>query len=194
MNALPRPCHLPAPPCAFKEWSMACEALESGTQAIILRKGGIAEGKNGFGFDREFFFLLPTYFHDQVAQMTLPPPADPLPQGHQPFHRISLLAKLIFAAEICEWGKVLQLEGMHHWKEETLRERFYWKEANLIHLALVQVFRLVPEWIVPDSPQLGGCKSWVDLPSHPPSTTMYEPILDNGRIAELALNLKEKLA
>jgi hypothetical protein len=35
---------------AFKEWAIVCEALGRGGQSIILRKGGIAEGREGFSF------------------------------------------------------------------------------------------------------------------------------------------------
>ena len=34
----------------FKEWAIVCEALGRGEQSIILRKGGIAEGRDGFSF------------------------------------------------------------------------------------------------------------------------------------------------
>jgi len=40
----------------FKGWSLVCDAMAQGTQSIILRKGGIAEGREGFSFwHREFF-------------------------------------------------------------------------------------------------------------------------------------------
>ncbi|MFL6569175.1 MAG: DUF1802 family protein, partial [Chthoniobacterales bacterium] len=32
----------------FKEWALVCEALGRGEQRIIIRKGGIAEGRDGF--------------------------------------------------------------------------------------------------------------------------------------------------
>jgi len=32
----------------FKGWSLVCDAMAHGTQSIILRKGGIAEGREGF--------------------------------------------------------------------------------------------------------------------------------------------------
>ncbi|MDC0315120.1 DUF1802 family protein [bacterium] len=45
---------------AFKEWDVVCEALESGRQKLILRKGGIHEGREGFSFAHEEFVLFPT--------------------------------------------------------------------------------------------------------------------------------------
>lgn len=44
---------------------MVCDALASGRQAIILRKGGIHEGRAGFSFAEENFFLFPNRFHNQ---------------------------------------------------------------------------------------------------------------------------------
>ena len=35
----------PSPTVGFKDWSLVCAALGSGKQSLILRKGGIAEGR-----------------------------------------------------------------------------------------------------------------------------------------------------
>src|SRR5207244_11495131 len=53
----------------FKEWGIVCEALGRGRQSIILRKGGIAEGRDGFSFRQHEFFLFPTFFHEQPAKV-----------------------------------------------------------------------------------------------------------------------------
>ncbi len=45
---------------AFKEWAIICDTLGSGAQSIILRKGGIHEGREGFSFKHPDFFLFPT--------------------------------------------------------------------------------------------------------------------------------------
>ena len=39
----------------FKEWALVCAALGSGAQTLILRKGGIAEGRAGFAFKHPEF-------------------------------------------------------------------------------------------------------------------------------------------
>jgi len=46
----------------FKEWALVCEALGRGEQTIILRKGGIAEGRGGFAFQHSEFFLFRRFF------------------------------------------------------------------------------------------------------------------------------------
>jgi hypothetical protein len=55
----------------FKEWSLVCDALGRGTQSVILRKGGLAEGREGFSFRHREFFLFPTFFHEQIIKVRI---------------------------------------------------------------------------------------------------------------------------
>src|SRR5687768_16260972 len=50
---------------AFKQWAVICHALGLGKQAIILRKGGIAEDADVFQLEHTRFWLYPTYVHQQ---------------------------------------------------------------------------------------------------------------------------------
>src|SRR5947208_2895526 len=50
---------------AFKEWAVICRALAEGRQALILRKGGIAEDGGRFRPEHDRFLLYPTHFHEQ---------------------------------------------------------------------------------------------------------------------------------
>ena len=50
---------------AFKEWMIVVNALGRGEQIIILRKGGISEGHDGFRAEHSRFLLFPTLFHQQ---------------------------------------------------------------------------------------------------------------------------------
>src|SRR5260370_41307813 len=50
---------------AFKEWAVICQALAEGRQALILRKGGIAEVGGEFRLEHSRFWLFPTYVHQQ---------------------------------------------------------------------------------------------------------------------------------
>src|SRR5688572_22380068 len=66
----------------FKEWALICEALGHGEQSVILRKGGIAEGRAGFRFAHPEFWLFPTLFHEQAAKLKVPPGTSlPLPRA-----------------------------------------------------------------------------------------------------------------
>ena len=67
----PSPVTAPAPVAketdfpAFKEWEGIVEALGHGAQILILRKGGIAEGRAGFQVKHPKFWLFPTGYHQQ---------------------------------------------------------------------------------------------------------------------------------
>src|SRR4051812_32337221 len=50
----------------FKEWAVICQALATGRQAVILRKGGIAEEGGVFRPEHARFWLLPTYLHQNA--------------------------------------------------------------------------------------------------------------------------------
>ena len=50
---------------AFKEWMIVVDAVGRGEQTIILRKGGISEGRGGFKVEHSRFLLFPTLFRQQ---------------------------------------------------------------------------------------------------------------------------------
>jgi hypothetical protein len=167
----------------FKEWALVCEALGSGEQTILLRKGGIAEGRDGFGFRHSEFFLFPTFFHEQVVKVRTP--GAEIPAARPGEIEIRYFAKLEAQEEITSWPMVAALEPFHILQESVVRERFEYKEAGL-HVALVRVFRLEPSWVLTDKTAYGGCRSWVELPECP-AATRFDPVLsddDYGRIAK----------
>ncbi len=148
---------------AFKEWALVCEALGCGRQSIILRKGGIAEGRVGFSFRHAEFLLFPTWFHEQLEKTTLP--ADcPIPPCRESELTIFYGATLEWTAILRDWSVVCRLREHHIWREEVLAERFAYKDEPGLHLAFLRVFRLEPPLTLPMEKRYGGCRSWVDLP------------------------------
>src|SRR6476646_1534337 len=85
----------------FKEWAAVCEALGRGRQSIILRKGGIAEGRDGFSFKHREFFLFPTWFHEQPEKVTEFPIETPIDNGVR--LTIRYAATLEFSHTITLW-------------------------------------------------------------------------------------------
>ena len=155
----------------FKEWQVVCDALASGRQPVILRKGGIHEGRQGFSFAQQAFFLFPTRFHalgNQVREgvVTVMPewqPGDEI--------RITHHADALWATTLTEWESVAALEPLHIYSEETVRDRFDWEGKGMasgsIHVALVRVRELAKPWIFPYQTGFGGCRSWINLPPPP---------------------------
>jgi hypothetical protein len=134
----------------LKEWAIVCEAMGRGEQSIILRKGGLAEGRAGFGFRHPEFFLFPTFFHEQIVKVRGKDAE--LPKARKGEIEIRFFAKVITATRITSWETtVAALEPLHILQPSVVRERFAYDKAPGLHVALVRVFRLTPRWVFPDA-------------------------------------------
>ncbi len=150
----------------FKEWALVCDALGSGKQSVIIRKGGIAEGRDGFAFRHREFFLFPTFFHEQVERVRLSEPK--LPEPLMDEVEIRYFARVAEARLLTRWEEVRALAPLHILTEDVVRERFEYDAEPGVHIAFVEVFRLDPVWRFPNTKAYGGCRSWVELPEPPP--------------------------
>ncbi len=152
---------------AFKEWAIVVDALIRGEQILILRKGGIHEGKGGFEVEYQRFWLFPTLFHQQresvvpTAQLRYDAIVPLLPAGDR--------VRIEAYGEVADWRRIGSLEeaqrlrGRHIWRDEVIVERFEWgKEKNIFALA-VRVYRLPKATELPVVAAYGGCKSWIEL-------------------------------
>jgi hypothetical protein len=152
---------------AFKEWAIVVDALGRGEQIVILRKGGISEGRHGFALDHPQFLLFPTLFHQQRESV--------LPQAQARFDQIAphfpdqSRLQIEFFAEVIGWKRIEtlvdaeRLRGQHIWRDEVIAQRFEWTKSKNIHALAVRVFRLPQVLELPMSPRYGGCKSWIEL-------------------------------
>src|SRR5260221_13596679 len=113
---------------AFKEWAAICEALASGLQTLIIRKGGIDEGREGFRVAHKEFWLFPTYQHE--AAQGLEPEALPIlarvevnrpPAG---MLRLTHYAVVTDVFHVLDEQRLLCLAGQHVWSPRTIGERF----------------------------------------------------------------------
>jgi hypothetical protein len=181
-------------PIGFKEWQVVCDALASGRQSILLRKGGIHEGREGFSFAHESFFLFPTRFHalaDQVREgdVKVMPEWEP-----GDMIRITHHAEASWAITLADWEKVSALEPLHIYSEPTVRDRFDWEGKGMasgsIHLALVRIRELAEPWEFPYEARYGGCRSWVNLPEAPAGwRESARTVLDDEAFAALETGL-----
>ena len=172
-EALPEPVSLPvkiATP-AFKEWEAIVEALGQGAQIVILRKGGIAEGRSGFQARHPKFWLFPTAYHQQWEKTKPDLRRFLAPSAAKAGKEIALqyYAEVTDAIYLSSWDQVARLDDAHFWGEEIMRERFDYQarpgmDAGL-HLLIVRVSRInVPHKLEP-SPEYDGCKSWIEVPA-----------------------------
>ncbi len=152
---------------AFKEWAVVCRALAEGTQSIILRKGGIHEGREGFRVEHREFWLFPTQFHQQPDQLTASAEpiwrqtiADAPAVGTIP---LALYIVVEQVHEILDEALLDRVAGMHVWSDATVRERFHYRRPGLF-LLLARVYRIPTPHVLNDTPYFAGCRSWVELP------------------------------
>ncbi|MFZ4115852.1 MAG: DUF1802 family protein [Chthoniobacterales bacterium] len=158
----------PIAPFAFKEWAIVCEALGSGDQSLLLRKGGIAEGKKGFGFEHQEFFLFPTWFHGQVEK-THPRRASAILSEAPEVLSLEYVASIEWSDFVTDRKKLAELAALHILHESVIEERFHYRDKHQknepgIHVAFVRIYRLDAPLQLTMEKRFGGCRSWVHLP------------------------------
>ncbi len=150
---------------AFKEWHVIVEALGAGAQTLILRKGGIAEGRGGFKPEHERFWLFPTQYHEQVASTK--PEAEKYSRFDPPTKLdipLKYYAEITDAVFLEDPEALAVLEPFHLWTPETIQERFDWSKQSGVHLLVLRVYRSRLVRRLKDSKDYGGCKSWIQVP------------------------------
>ena len=150
----------------FKEWSLVCDQLAMGRYSLILRKGGIHEGRSGFQWQHQAFFLFPTWFHAQGEKLRDLPEEASLqfaPEEERKRVDINAFAELEQVWKLRDWQQVCALADLHAWTAEVVRERFVYDEDSCLHVALLRVWRLPQTWSFDYQKSHGGCRSWVNL-------------------------------
>jgi hypothetical protein len=150
---------------AFKEWAFIVDALGKGKQSIIIRKGGISEEGGDFEIKGKKFFLLPTQFHQAKAMIKeswLPELESERYLINPDTVLIEYFAEVVDSRIISDWDILEKLNNQHAWKPEIIMERFNRWHKNA-HLLIVQVYMLKKPFELVMTPELGGCKSWVEL-------------------------------
>lgn len=172
---------LKSPTVGFKEWSLVVDALGAGRQSIILRKGGIAEGRGGFQWQKTEFLFFPTHFHEQEERLLWEPTADAATDlVRTEVAVIRYAARVEQTVLLTDWEKAAALAPYHVWREEVVRERFGYGASLGLSVAVVRVFRLPEPWELALEPRYGGCRSWVDLPAREVNWPELEPVLEEA--------------
>jgi hypothetical protein len=184
-RALPSHCGV-----AFKEWSGVRDALASGRQTIILRKGGIHEGPRGFVPEYGTFWLYPTHVHES-EQGIRNAPADLSGKEPAGYVAIGTLAVIDRIGRVESMDELEAIADEHAWTPETIRKRFDYKRPGLWLLA-VRIFDRPDPWAVEITPAHAGCKTWVPLESTLP-TDGLAPVIDDRAFAARLERLQQKL-
>src|SRR5262245_53837990 len=129
---------------ALKEWAVVCAALAAGRQTILLRKGGIDEGPDGFRPEHPEFWLFPTRFHQHSDELTpdasllleavehgAPPPGAVL---------LGLYAVTDCVDFLANEQRLEALQGLHVLAPSTVSGRFAYRRPGL-YVFTVRVYR-----------------------------------------------------
>ncbi len=147
---------------AFKEWAGICEAILRGEQSLIFRKGGIAEGPDGFQPEHPCFWLYPTHYHEPQQGLKVDDPVTPpddLKTDEVDLPGLVLVRELAWVDQL---HSLNSLEDLHAWTPETVAKRFHYKRPGIWVLGL-QAFRSERSVRIKNTPDHAGCKSWVPL-------------------------------
>ena len=145
----------------FKEWSLVCDALGRGRQSVILRKGGIAEGRGGFSFRHREFFLFPTFFHEQIAKVRIAAADIPAPGSTITIRWYASVERVV---RINSLAIAEALAPFHILSPGVVRERFDHKGDGL-NVAFVSLE--FPCLAFANEKRFSGCPSFIGLPPRP---------------------------
>lgn len=187
-----------AKPVALKEWAVAVEALRSGQQILIMRKGGIREETRDFQIESESFYLFPTYEH-QKKQWIKPEFQHQLDQTlegwslEDPDVHIKCYAELAEDILIEDYEQLSKLRGLHIWTDTFADERLKWKRTKPLHVMLLRVYELTNPAELPILPLYNGCKSWIQLESEKLNKMERKPVLDEASFQKAVEAVKNAL-
>ena len=181
---------------AFKEWEVVVEALGRGDQIVIMRRGGLDEGPNGFEVMHQKFWLFPTRFHQQSEMVVPEAMRDRLPSGpagNDPATvSIQFACEVVTHLELSRIDQIARLRGQHVWKDEVLIKRMTSGDRNSLHALLVRVFKLQDPRSMPMHGDYAGCKSWTQLHSAP-NESKLQPVLDDASFKQKALAFEQAI-
>ena len=157
---------------ALKEWSATIDALASGDQLFLLRKGGIRETNRHFELANRRFLLYSTHFHE--AHALLKPEFQnligPESEGAKETVSFKVWAEVVDVLSIDRAEHLKLLFDSHVWTEEFVAKRVAWKPRHPASLIFLKTYVLPDRISIPVEPHHKGCKSWVDI----------EPAIDIG--------------
>jgi hypothetical protein len=144
---------------ALREWKLNVDAIAAGEQSLLIRKGGISEGSDGFSVEGYRFALLPTLFHQKHGT----PQSEP--------YEVTVVCDLLGAVEAPSESDLSPLAPYHRYDAEQLATRVKYKPERPLTLMAVRAYRLAEPRLFPVDTVQAVCRSWLSLPIDPDSLT-----------------------
>lgn len=180
---------------ALKEWAVTCAALSTGSQTVVLRKGGISE--KGFTIPAARFLLFPTSFHSG-SSLIQPGAASKFAQElkfepkKEPILRIDTIARISGAWTTSDPEVVKALAAFHIWTPDYLVKRLRWRQQQPITVLRLRCRKLQQPLEFRNLPELWGCFSWVSIPSRIGIDALWQsgtPVLSDSHDVSQQLEL-----
>ena len=181
---------------ALKEWSSVVEALKSGRQIVLIRKGGLADKGRVFAVEDDEFFLYPTYLHQQ-AEFIKPEcvaafeeaSAARTENGAVTFDSYAVVHASV---PVTSEAALRRLDPLHIWNDRFVEHRLQWKPDNPAWVVLVRAYRLSEPLTVEEQRRYRGCRSWVKL-EESLTTEKATPVLTDEEFALRVAQVNEAL-
>ncbi len=182
---------------ALKEWAVVCEAIESGDQILLFRKGGIMEYRSGFELKFKDFFLFPTFEHqaresvrpkyhavfDEIEKnndtkgtettTTTLENNNNSSSASKEYTKVTSFVEITHFSEVPSLERLKALEDFHIWTDDYLKMRFNYNPKKPLHLLLLRAYKLKKPIQIMNKPQWIGCKSWIQIDSHDQDLELY---------------------
>lgn len=168
---------------ALKEWSAVCRAMAAGSQTVLLRAGGIDDPAGRFGFPAPAFWLFPTRYHEAASRLASWATDFAMEAGCAGGPAMVTLMASVESAHWIEREEQLQsLAPLHVLAADVVNQRFAYRQPG-IAAVLVRIWRREEPHLVEETPEMSGCRSWLELP-HSLSCSGLEPVLPEDVWAE----------
>lgn len=153
---------------ALKEWAVVCEALAQGEQAIVLRKGGIAEddGPGRFRLEHDRFAMFPAWEHQKLEGLKAAWRDRAEEYDSEPSTlNITAVADVAGIWQVPSRAAFDTLDDLHIWDTPQIDMRFNYKPERPLYVVALRVSRLDEPQEITMHADYWGCRSWVPLRS-----------------------------
>ena len=164
----------------LKEWASVCNALHTGQQMILLRKGGISETAGEFTVEHAQFLMFPTYLHQKLAMLKPPFRAGFEERAEEPGEVNLAVAGIVTDIIRLQTRAQMDLiDDLHIWTPPLIDMRFNYRPENPLYLMLDRAYPLPHSTTIQHRPAYAGCKSWVPL-DQPIDTKNAKPAISDA--------------
>lgn len=182
----------PTPTPALKEWDTQAQALSLGQTALLIRKGGIMETHDGFEVEHRSFLLYPTFLHQNPTELRREF-APLLREDPQPGAIVlPALAEVVGVWKVEQEAQARALADLQALTADAISRRFAYRGRPWVHALLLRVRPLNAPLVLPETPQMLGCVSWVPLGDV--TIEAGPPVLHEAKLEGIRSEIEARLA